>query len=263
MALHITIADTRLAVVRNLRYALESLVPLLRGRVQIDIVHGSVTECDAPGVCYVNGGNAYGIMRGKLDATLLRLMPRVDEDVRAMIAAWGATARDNTKHLPLFSAVLSRANQRWLITAPCMYHPGPQNFRGTRNAFHATRTALAMLISANRAGMDIKRVVMSGMCTGHGRMNRRDAAAQMADAFRAVFVDDNMPLDPSQAQHPRMIIDSHHAQHQPVVEKHDVFIPRTVYMDARGTRHLRAPEPETLKTQRSGGSQEASPFINL
>jgi len=83
---------------------------------------------------------------------------------------------------------------------------GRANYRGTRNAFHATHAALSMVISANRAGMGIWRVVMPGVCTGHNRMIRGEAATQMGEAFRAVFLDNTLMVDPTQAAHPRLML---------------------------------------------------------
>ncbi len=204
--MQIVVCDTRLAVVRNLRNTLGTLIDQFPKHFSVHIHHGRVEDWDEPGVCYVNGGNTVGDMRGALDAVIERLMPGVGDDVRAMATEHGTRDRDGRPILPLFSAMLSRVNDRWLITAPCTHVAGPKNFRGTRNSFHSTRIALSMLISARRAGMDISKVVMSGMCTGHGRLSRKEAAAQMTDAFRAVFMDDNMAIDPKQAAHPRLMM---------------------------------------------------------
>ena len=210
VAVDIVIADTRAAVIRNLQDTLGTFAHQFRAdRVRVHIYHGRVEDWDEQGVCHVNPGNCAGVMRGALDRALLALMPGVDKDVDAMVTTWGtAVAGGDRKQLPLFSALLTRStNHRWLLTSTTMIHPGPANHRGTRNAFHATHAALSMLTEANRAGMGIQRVVMPGVCTGHGRMNRADAARQMADAFRAVFCDDNIRADPTQAAHPRLMID--------------------------------------------------------
>jgi O-acetyl-ADP-ribose deacetylase (regulator of RNase III) len=225
MAVTIVIADTRPAVIHALKQTLGTFADHFRpDHVRVVIHHGRVEDWDEEGVCFVNPGNALGEMTGALDRALLGMLPGVDADVRAIVNQWGKSARDGTRHLPLFSAVLSRANNRWLITAPCMFVAGPQEFRDTRNAFHATHAALSMLVSANRAGMGIHRVVMPGVCTGHGRMNRANAARQMAEAFRAVFMDHNIAFDPQQAQHPRLMLLPRY-ERQPVVPAHAPFLP--------------------------------------
>lgn len=261
MDVQVVISDTRKAVVRNLEQTLGTFASQFRpDRVKVYIHHGSIEDWDEPGVCFINAGNALGHMTGALDRTLLRLMPDVDRDVHAMIQLWGSTARDGTRHLPLFSAMLSHANNRWLITSPCMFVAGPQDFRGTRNAFHATHAALSMLVSANRAGMGIRRVVMTGVCTGHGRMNRDDAAKQMADAFRAVFLNDLLDIDLHQALHPRLMLLPRY-EYQPVVPAHDRFLPREMWVNRDGTHELHPPAKTQPVQKRSGGSQDAHPFL--
>lgn len=207
MAVEIVVADTRAAVVRALQSTLGTFASQFRpDQVVVSIQHASVQDLDEEGVCFVNPGNCVGNMRGALDRALVALLPGVEDDVRNMINTWGHVGREGMRHLPLFSALLSYSNNRWMITAPCVFAPGPRNYRGTRNAFHATHAALSMLISANRAGMKIRRVVMPGVCTGHGRMNRVEAATQMADAFRAVFLNNHIMNDPTQNNHLRLML---------------------------------------------------------
>jgi O-acetyl-ADP-ribose deacetylase (regulator of RNase III) len=212
MVLTIVIADTRSVVVRHLEATLGTFASQFRAdQVQVQISNSPVQDWDEEGVCYVNPGNAAGVMSGRLDTALSSLMPDLSQDVAAMTRAWGKRAPDGTPHLPLFAALLSRCNKRWCITSPAVFLPGPTgHYRDTRNAFHATHAALSLLISANRAGMGIDRVVMPGVCTAHGRMNRAEAARQMADAFRAVFIDNNIITDPTQAAHPRLLLAPHY-----------------------------------------------------
>jgi hypothetical protein len=210
--MQIIIVDTREAIIRQLRQTLGTFVQHLRpDRVSVEIHHGNVQDWDAEGVCFINPGNCAGIMTGALDRVLVSLMPGVHADVQAMMQAHGDVDTDGSRYLPMFSALLSRSdNGRWLLTAPCMWSPGVVSYRGTRHAFHSTHLALSMLICANRAGMNIRRVIMPGMCTGHGRLNRADAAHQMSDAFRAVFIDGNIVSDGTQTLHPRLLISRHY-----------------------------------------------------
>lgn len=213
MAVHITLVDSCEAVVRHIQTTFATFLSQLRPDVvHVDIQHGRVEDFDGAGVCFVNPGNCRGRMTGTLDRILLALMPDVEDDVQAVIQAYGDVApHTGERHLPMFSALMSRSRTgRWLLTAPCAESPGPGSCRGTRNAFHSTHLALSMIICANRAGMGIRRVVMPGMGTGQTRMNRAEVARQMCDAFRAVFIDANVVNDPSQAQHPRLLIGRHH-----------------------------------------------------
>lgn len=263
LTMELILSDTRPAVVRALRATVGHLqIPDAR-RVVIRIDDLPVSRWDDEGVCFVNGGNALGTMRGQLDRELSRLVPGAEADVEKVVQMYGETSRSGVKHLPLFSALLSPSSprSRWLLTAPCMYVSESRELRGTRNAFHATHTALSLIQEANRAGARIRRVVMTGICTGKGRMNRDDAASQMADAFRAVFIDDNMVVDPKQAQHPRLMLNPQYTV-QPTLKAHDPFQPHTAYVTANGTRELVPPPPIPVRTFRSGGSEEPSHFIN-
>jgi len=207
MAVHIVITETRKSVLDALQRTLGTFVSQFpESRVRVSFHHGSVKDWDEEGVCFVNPGNCVGTMNGELDRVIATLLPGVEKDVNAITETWGTATSDGTRHLPLFSAVLTHLNNRWCITAPCMSVGGRANYRGTRNAFHATHAALSMVISANRAGMHIWRVVMPGVCTGHARMNRREAATQMGEAFRAVFLNNTLMVDPGQAAHPRLML---------------------------------------------------------
>jgi len=258
--MELIVSDTRDVVVRHLRSTLGTLqIPQSHG-VTVRVENGCVSQWDMPGVCYVNGGNSVGDMNGCLDTKLCELVPGCEPDMAHTIKTFGACARDGTRHLPLFSALLSRSpqNSKWLLNSPCMYLPGHHSARGTRNAFHATHTALSMVVTANRAGMNIKRIVMAGMCTGHGRMNRREAARQMLDAVRAVFVDKRIVEDVTQTQHPRLLLNPQYSVQSKCAD-HVPFQPTTTYVYGDGTREEREPVEE--KTFRSGGSQEKSQFL--
>ena len=259
--MQIIVTDTRSAVVTALRKTLDHLQIAPALHAHIEIHHGSVEAWDGPGTCFVNGGNSLGGMDGQLDACLKALVPGAEEDVLGVVRRLGDVARDGTRHLPMFSALLSPSTDRsrYLLTTPCTYLPGPGNMRGTRNAFHATHVALSLLREATRAGLKITRVVMTGMCTGRGRMNRDEAAAQMTDAFRAAFIDDNLIVDPKQSKHPRLMRNPLYTV-QP--SGNDAFQPLHAHITARGTREFRAP-PLVPNHVRSGGSEERSPFINL
>lgn len=262
--MQVIVTDTRMAVVSALRKTLDHLQIAPALQVSIEVHHGPVEVWDAPGVCFVNGGNSVGVMDGQLDTCLKRLVPGAEQDVVGVIRKFGDVARDGTRHLPMFSALLSPSvdNTRFLLTSPCTYLPGPGDMRGTRNAFHSTHVALSMVREAARSGVKIHRVVMTGMCTGRGRTNRDESAKQMTDAFRAVFIDNNMVVDAEQAKHPRLMRNPLYPV-QPVREEHDVFQPLHAHITASGEWEMRAPPVVPPKQIRSGGSQEQSPFINL
>jgi O-acetyl-ADP-ribose deacetylase (regulator of RNase III) len=256
----IVVVDSRAAVVRNLEVTLGTFVSQFRpDQVKVHIRKGRIEDWDEEGVCFVNPGNSLGVMDGALDSSLTALMPGVENDVNAMIQTFGDVAANGDRYLPLFSSLLSRSsNNRWLITSPCMFLPGPIDYRSTRNAFHATHAALSMLIWANRAGMGIRKLIMPGVCTGHGRMNRAQAASQMADAFRAVFIDNKIIDDPTQALHPRLLLAPSY-EYQPFSPEHEPFLPYVPWVDANGKRELRPPPNEPPSHQRSGGSQDVRP----
>lgn len=265
--MEIIITDTRRAVFTALQAMFANFqIPASR-QVTIRVVHGDVAAWDAPNTCFVNGGNCVGDMSGKLDATLLRLVPGAEADVALALSAHGDVSHHGAaRHFPLFSALMSPGeDSRWLLTAPCMYVGGPRDLRGTRNAFHATHTALSQLYTALRSGVVLHRVVMTGMCSGHGRTNREVMAKQMLEAFRLVFVSDRMVVDATQAAHPRLMLNRQYSV-QPVCGAHADFQPRNRIEVSAGGEHSRRDvcaqdfEPPAV---RSGGSQEPSPFANV
>lgn len=265
--MEIVITDTRAAVVNALRKMFTNFqIPVAR-KVSVRVEHGDVCVWDdGPGVCFVNGGNCVGDMSGKLDRAVLKLVPGAAKDVADAVVTHGDVTRQGVHYLPLFSALLSPGDGgRWLLTVPCMYVGGPRDMRATRNAFHATHIALSQVYQALRAGVVLRRVVMTGMCSGHGRTNRDDMALQMLEAFRAVLVDDNMVVDPAQATHPRLMVNRQYTV-QPICEAHTDFQPtNNINVSVGGEHSHRAVTTSDFNPRviRSGGSEEKSPFLNI
>lgn len=259
----IIVTDTRKAVFEALGSTLAHLRTPIHRNIEIQICNQSVEVFDGEGVCFVNGGNAMGVMQGKLDSVLADLVPGAREDVEKVVEKWGDTARNGQKHLPLFSALMSasRDGTRWLCTSPCMLAPGPGDLRDTRNAFHSTHVALSLVVGAMRAGVGIHTVVMTGMCTGRGRTNRVTSAQQMMDAFRAVFVDDNIVTDACILKHPRLLLNPLYTT-QPVTTENEPFQHLKARVDRDGVWVYELPTTLTPDHVRSGGSQDASPFLN-
>jgi len=255
------VTDTRRAVYEALVATLGTLnVP----DVEVEIHNSPVARFDSKGVCFVNGGNSLGVMSGKLDSELSRLVPEAEMDVVKVIKRWGSTSRDGHKYLPLFSALMSasRDRTRWLCTAPCMFTPGPGDFRNTRNSFHSTHTALSLIRESLRAGCPINTVVMTGMCTGRGRTNRMEAAKQMMEAFRLVFVDNKLATDPAMASHPRLLLNPLYTL-QPLTPANEPFQTLHQYRTAGGAMEHKLPPPHDAPVIRSGGSKERSQFMTL
>lgn len=256
--MHITVVDTRKAVVAALEPMLMSLqLPPARG-VTVSVALGDVRGVDDPAACFVNAGNAVGDMSGRLDAALAQLVPGAADDVHRAIQAFGDVSRTGKRYLPLFSALMSPASEgaRWLLTAPCTFTGGAGTIRGTRNAFHATHSALSLLVSANRAGMGINHVVFTGVGTGRGKLNRDEAARQMTDAFRAAFVDNQVVTDSDQSRHPRLLLNRVYSI-QPVCRKNDEFQIALRVKGRAGIQERAVEDGDFQKTgwRRSGGSQ--------
>jgi hypothetical protein len=264
MRMKIIVTDTRKAVFQALGETLGHLTIPRHRNIDVQILNESVESFDSEGVCFVNGGNSLGVMEGRLDSVVRELVPGSHADVCSVVEAWGNTARDGQKHLPLFSALLSPSHDRtrWLCSSPCMLTPGPGDLRETRNAFHSTHVALSLILNAVRAGVGIHTVVMTGMCTGRGRTNRLTAAHQMMDAFRAVFVDDNVVVDPSIIKHPRLMMNPLYTT-QPITTQNEPFQPLQQHVTMDGTWEFNLPTTSTPSHVRSGGSEGPSPFGNL
>ena len=264
MKVKFIVTDTRKAVFEALVATLGHLSIPVHRNVEVEILNKPVESFDGEGVCFVNGGNSVGVMEGALDAVVGALVPGSHADVLSVVDAWGDTARDGQKHLPLFSALLSPSHDRtrWLCTSPCMLTPGPGDLRETRNAFHSTHVALSLILNALRAGVGIRTVVMTGMCTGRGRTNRLTSAQEMMDAFRAVFVDDNVVVDPSILKHPRLMLNPMYTT-QPITPQNEPFQPLQQHVTRDGTWKFQLPTTATPHHVRSGGSEGSSPFLNI
>jgi hypothetical protein len=270
--MRIVVTDTRRAVYEALLTTLGSLTIPVHQKVVIEIHNKPVDFFDLPSdsphkpvTCFVNGGNCLGVMSGKLDASLSQLVPGSDMDVVKVVQRWGSTSRDGRKFLPLFSALMSPCPtqpHKWLCTAPCMFTPGPGDLRDTRNAFHSTHMALSMIRESVRMGVHFDTVVMTGMCTGRGRTNRVTSAHQMMEAFRAVFIDNNLVVDPSMSKHPRLMLNPLYTP-QPLTPQNEPFQTLKQYRTAGGTLEHKLPPPHNSRMFRSGGSQEKSQFANL
>jgi O-acetyl-ADP-ribose deacetylase (regulator of RNase III) len=133
-------------------------------------------EADA----YVSPANSYGIMDGGLDLLLNRRFPRIGVRVRGRISARGCP-------LPPGEAIIVETDDPYvpfLVVAPTMFEPS--RVSQTSNAQKAMSGALRAVQNLNSSGEGpIESVVFPGLGTGIGACDPKEAAEQMASAYRS------------------------------------------------------------------------------
>jgi len=138
------------------------------GRIQIDVVHGSILEVEAEAI--VNAANSHGIMGGGVAGVIKRAAGlEVDEEARRQAP------------IPVGSAVLTsggRTRFKGIIHAPTMPEPGMRIEPG--NVALATRAALALADSHGYTS-----IAIPGMGTGVGGVAHTEAAARMIKEIKA------------------------------------------------------------------------------
>ncbi|MEK6525881.1 MAG: macro domain-containing protein [Nitrospirota bacterium] len=138
------------------------------GRIQIDVVHGSILEVEAEAI--VNAANSHGIMGGGVAGVIKRAAGlEVDEEARRQAP------------IPVGSAVLTsggRTRFKGIIHAPTMPEPGMRIEPG--NVALATRAALALADTQSFTS-----IAIPGMGTGVGGVAHTEAAARMIKEIKA------------------------------------------------------------------------------
>lgn len=134
-----------------------------------------------PHDCFVTAGNAFGLMTAGIDAAVVRrfgeeLMQRVQ--YRIMDEYFGEQPVGTAFVIPTGAADIP-----FLAHAPTMRVPG--SIEGTDKVYAATWAALLAIQAHNRAGGPrIEVVAFPAMGTGFGGVPFREAARQMAVAYR-------------------------------------------------------------------------------
>ncbi|MEK6617608.1 MAG: macro domain-containing protein [Nitrospirota bacterium] len=138
------------------------------GRIQIDVVDGSILEVEAEAI--VNAANSRGIMGGGVAGVIKRAAGlEVDEEARRQAP------------IPVGSAVLTsggRTRFKGIIHAPTMPEPGMRIEPG--NVALATRAALALADTQSFTS-----IAIPGMGTGVGGVAHTEAAARMIKEIKA------------------------------------------------------------------------------
>jgi len=134
-----------------------------------------------PHDCFVTAGNSFGIMNAGIDAAVIRkhgpeLMARVQHRILDEFLG----------EQPLGTAFLERTGDPrfpFVVHAPTMRVPG--SIEGSDKVYSATWAALLCVYRHNAAGLDpIRTVAFPAFGTGFGGMPAREAARQMAAAYR-------------------------------------------------------------------------------
>jgi O-acetyl-ADP-ribose deacetylase (regulator of RNase III) len=141
--------------------------------------------------CFVTAGNAYGLMSAGVDAAVVhRFGASVQEAVQLRIM------NEFLGEQPIGTAFLLETGSPrvpLLCHAPTMRMPG--DIRGTEHVYLATRAALLATYHWSRGGhARIRTAVFPAFGTGFGGMDPREAARQMATAWR-LFLQPPYPPD--------------------------------------------------------------------
>ncbi|MGL6074551.1 MAG: macro domain-containing protein [Fimbriiglobus sp.] len=150
------------------------------GLPNVRVVRGRFADLE-PHDCFVTAGNAFGIMTAGIDAAVIHrfgetLMERVQQHI--MSEYFGEQPIGTAFVLPTHDPSLP-----FLCHAPTMRVPG--NIEGTDKVYTSTWAALLAIQAHNRSGADrIEVVAMPAMGTGFGGVPFREAARQMAAAYR-------------------------------------------------------------------------------
>lgn len=134
-----------------------------------------VTQAD----CIVSPANSFGMMDGGVDGPINYALNYIDKRmVRPYIQKWFHGEQ------PVGTCVIfptGQTNYRYLAHTPTMVIP--KDVTETRNPYHAFRALLREIINHNRRHNDIKKILMTGFCTGAGGFSPILAGKQMRVAY--------------------------------------------------------------------------------
>lgn len=135
--------------------------------------------------CIVSPANSFGFMDGGLDGVITRrLGPQIQINVQ------DAISKRPMNELLVGEAILVKTGNEeipWCISAPTMRVP--MILSGTPNAYLAAKATFALLKRVQAKNPDvIKRVTISGLGTGVGRVPYEVCANQMKMAYDEVWL---------------------------------------------------------------------------
>lgn len=150
------------------------------GLPNVRVIQGRFEDLE-PHDCFVTAGNAFGLMTAGIDAAIIQrfgtqFMSQIQQ--RIMDDYYGEQPVGTAFVLPTADSALP-----FICHAPTMRVPG--NIAGTDKIYTATWAALLAVAAHNRTGLQrIEIVAMPAMGTGFGGVPYREAARQMAAAYR-------------------------------------------------------------------------------
>ncbi|TVT62965.1 phage tail protein [Amycolatopsis rhizosphaerae] len=173
------------ALDEHLGRAWQTVADTVRGDVRA--YRGSVLDVAADAV--VSPGNAYGWLRGGVDALYARAFPDAEQHVRSAVLAY------HGGELPIGEAVVVPTGEpvpAWLISAPIRREPGEVLPEDTVHPYLAARAVfLTWRDGRFEHGVEIRRAVrtiaMPGLGTGVGGVTPQTCARQVAAAWTEVF----------------------------------------------------------------------------
>jgi O-acetyl-ADP-ribose deacetylase (regulator of RNase III) len=149
--------------------------------------HDVMTYIDARDVAFVSPANSLLFMDGGIDRAYSREMwPGVEQQCKERMKRLGHQDYIGRHFLPIGSAIVVPADalkSQWIVCAPTMLLPQP--VPNTKNAFWAMLAVFRAVDKFNlfKGRPVIKHIITTAMCCGYGKMDPRESARQVREAY--------------------------------------------------------------------------------
>lgn len=184
MSQQTSLSNIKIYIVDKQREVVNSLQKHFEDVKNIEVVRGdleSIKDVD----CIVAGNNSYGLMDNGADKQVNLLLNNIEPHIRYVIES------QHCGELPVGSSIIMKTNNasyRYIAYCPTMRLS--KDVSDTHNAYHSFRGLLCGVLNHNRNNSDnqIRSVLCTGFCTGHGKMDPERAGKQMRLAYGFVSI---------------------------------------------------------------------------
>jgi O-acetyl-ADP-ribose deacetylase (regulator of RNase III) len=143
------------------------------------------TKCgNEPGLAYLSPSNALGFMDSGVDLAYNKnIFPDIEKEVKYDIKNIKHHNLVGQSYLPIGSALITKRESRFLISAPTMW--SPQDVSETNNVKHAFLGVLYVIYMWNyyNPNQKIVHLVCPDLTTGFGKMTSEQSVNQIKDAI--------------------------------------------------------------------------------
>jgi O-acetyl-ADP-ribose deacetylase (regulator of RNase III) len=195
----------------------------------IDTYTGDVLEFNSKygnedGLAYLSPANSLGFMDGGIDLPYSQnIFPGIEKEVKWNIANLKRRNLMGQSYLPIGSALITKRESRFLISAPTMWLP--QDVSETNNAKHAFLGVLYVIHMWNHhyPNQKIKHLVCPGLATGWGKMTSEQSVKQIKTAINEYNSNNLQPY------HWRMFLDTrtYLEEHENVIKEQPNYYQNT------------------------------------